>query len=331
MFGSIFKKDENNQQQTPQAGAANAPQTDAPVPAQNTTAPVSQDTSVPAQQPSNQSAFYSQTPSGDSSQPPANASSDQMADIPSGTSADPGTNLETPTPQTPDAAAQTDQANPPQDGTSQVPPEAGQGGDMAALSHLDPRTAQALTHAQEETRRIKQQNIEPEQLLLGLLYDQQVYSMLQEQGADGGQISKEIQTEENMGTYQGQPTLSKISLEVFDQAYRDAKMRGSNFVSPEDVLIVLFSPNYKTAQYLQKHNLKKETMVEKFSKSPNTAYGKRTVLEKYGIDLTEEARAGKLDPIAGRDKEIDRMIHVLLRRTKNNPIIIGEPGVGKTA
>ena len=203
--------------------------------------------------------------------------------------------------------------------------------DLNALSHLDPRTAQALTHAQEETRRIKQQNIEPEQLLLGLLYDEQIYNMLHEQGADGGQISKELQTEEKMGTYQGQPTLSKISQEVFDQAYRDSKMRGANFIAPEDVLIVLFSPNYKTAQYLQKHNLKKEAMVEKFSKNSASAYGKRTVLEKYGIDLTEEARAGKLDPIAGRDKEIDRVIHILLRRTKNNPIIIGETGVGKTA
>ncbi|HWY79442.1 MAG TPA: AAA family ATPase, partial [Candidatus Sulfotelmatobacter sp.] len=205
-------------------------------------------------------------------------------------------------------------------------------GDMnSSLSHLDSRTAQALTHAQEETRRIKQQNIEPEQLLLGLLYDQQVYTMLNEMGADGGQISKEIQTEEKMGIYQGQPMLSKLSQEVFDQAYRDAKMRGVNFITPEDVLIVLFSPNYRTAQYLQKHNLKKESVVEKFSKNPTTSYGKRMLLDKYGVDLTEEARSGKLDPIAGRDKEIDRIIHILLRRTKNNPIIIGETGVGKTA
>jgi ATP-dependent Clp protease ATP-binding subunit ClpC len=202
---------------------------------------------------------------------------------------------------------------------------------MAALSHLDSRAAQTLTKSQEETRRIKQQTIEPEQLLLGLLYDQQVYNMLNEMGADGGQISKEIQTDEKMGTYQGQPTLSKISLEVFDQAYRDAKMRGSNFVTPEDVLIVLFSPNYKTAQYLQKHNLKKEAVVDKFSKSPTVSYGKRSVLEKYGTDLTAEAKAGRLDPVAGRDKEVDRIIHILLRRTKNNPIIIGETGVGKTA
>jgi len=108
-------------------------------------------------------------------------------------------------------------------------------------------------------------------------------------------------------------------------------MRGANFIAPEDVLVVLFNPNYKTAQYLQKHNLKKETVVEKFSKNPIVSYGKRSVLEKYGTDLTNEAKEGKLDPAAGRDKEIDRIIHILLRRTKNNPIIIGETGVGKTA
>lgn len=203
--------------------------------------------------------------------------------------------------------------------------------DVSGLSHLDPRSGQALTHAQEETRRIKQQYIEPEQLLLGLLYDQQIYSTLGEMAADGGQISKEIQATEKMGVYKGQPTLSKISQEVFEQAYRDAKMRGVNFISPEDILVVLFSPNYTTAAVLQKHNLKKEALIEKFSKTPNNTYGKRTVLEKYGLDLTEEARAGKLDPVAGRDKEIDRMVHILLRRTKNNPIIIGETGVGKTA
>ncbi len=138
----------------------------------------------------------------------------------------------------------------------------------SALSHLDPRATQALTHAQEETKRIKQQNIEPDQVLLGLLYDEQLYAMLSEMAADGGQISKEIQANEKMGVYKGQPTLSKTAQEVFDQAYRDAKMRGANFIAPEDILIVLFNPSYTTAAYLTKHNLKKEMLVEKFSKDP---------------------------------------------------------------
>jgi ATP-dependent Clp protease ATP-binding subunit ClpC len=203
--------------------------------------------------------------------------------------------------------------------------------DASALSHLDPRAAQVLTHAQEETKRIKQQFIEPAQVLFGLLYDEQVYKTLGESKADGGEISKEIQSKETMGVFRGQPTLSTSSQKAFDQAYKDARMHGSNFVSPEDLLIVLFDPQFGVSTLLESRGLKKEALVEKVSKNPNLNYGKKTVLEKYGVDLNEEARAGKLDPIAGRDLEIDRMVHILLRRTKNNPIIIGETGVGKTA
>jgi ATP-dependent Clp protease ATP-binding subunit ClpC len=203
--------------------------------------------------------------------------------------------------------------------------------DMSALSHLDPKATQVLTHAQEETRRIHQQYIEPDQILFGLLYDEDIYKLLEEFQVDGGKLSKELQAKEKMGTYKGQPILSKSSQQVFDQAYRDAKMRGSNFVSPDDLLIILFSPSYPTAKYLQEKGLKKELLVEKIAKNPNSNYAKRGVLDKFGIDLTEEAREGRLDPVAGRDKEVDRIEHILLRRTKNNPIIIGETGVGKTA
>jgi ATP-dependent Clp protease ATP-binding subunit ClpC len=337
MFGSIFNQKKDQDDPSAQnAGTSQAGATPLADQTQQNQAPAS---STPP-------------PSVFSSQPQQPVNTDQQPTTPTDTTnptsgpTQPAPDDSTPMPADPNATESPLQTNP-TDSTSQdsnTTASTGSGGqsssgasdqapgsDLTALSHLDPRTAQSLTHSQEETRRIKQQTIEPEQLLLGLLYDEQVYNTLNEMGADGGQISKEIQTDEKMGTYQGQPTLSKISLEVFDQAYRDSKMRGANFVAPEDVLIVLFSPNYKTSQYLQKHNLKKEAMVDKFSKSPTTTYGKRSVLEKFGVDLTEEARAGKLDPIAGRDKEIDRMIHVLLRRTKNNPVIIGEPGVGKTA
>lgn len=203
--------------------------------------------------------------------------------------------------------------------------------DMSALSHLDPRASLVLTHAQEEARRIHQQYIEPDQLLFGLLYDEQISKLLEEFSVDVGKLSKEIQAKERLGIYKGQPILSNVSQQVFDQAYRDAKMRSSSFVSPEDILVVLFSASYSTSGTLQEQGLKKEGVVNKLSKSSTFNYGKKSTLEKYAIDLTSEAREGKLDPVAGRDKEIDRIIHILLRRTKNNPIIIGETGVGKTA
>lgn len=325
MFGNIFnqKKDEpqNADQQNQQVqNAAQQPVQDTPADPNAVGQPTASTVSDPsAQAPAaNQASATATPPTADpnAAQPGGNSISDT---------------------QTSSAGGQAQNAQPGQSGSDPAKPEeqsqhpaAGEA-DMSALSHLDPRTSQILTHAQEETKRIKQQSIEPDQVLVGLLYDQQIYSMLSEMGADGGKISKEIQANEKMGVYKGQPTLSKTAQEVFDQSYRDAKMRGANFVSPEDVLIVLFDLKYTTGTLLAKYNLKKETVVEKFSKNPNSTYGKKTVLEKYGTDLTEEARAGRLDPVAGRDKEIDRMIHVLLRRTKNNPIIIGEPGVGKTA
>lgn len=203
--------------------------------------------------------------------------------------------------------------------------------DASALSHLDPRASQVLTHAQEEARRIKQQFIEPDQLLFGLLYDEQIYKLLEQSQVDGGALSKEIQSKETMGVFRGQPSLSPKSQGLFDQAYKDAKMHGANFVAPEDLLIALFDPQFGVSSSLESRGLKKEMLVEKVAKDPSFNYGKKSVLEKYGTDLNEEARAGKLDPIAGRDVEIDRMVHILLRRTKNNPIIIGETGVGKTA
>jgi ATP-dependent Clp protease ATP-binding subunit ClpC len=203
--------------------------------------------------------------------------------------------------------------------------------DVSALSHLDPRATQVLTHAQEETRRIHQQYIEPDQVLFGLLYDEQIFKLLAEFSVDAGLLSKEMQAKEKIGTYKGQPTLSKDAQMIFDQAYRDAKMRASSFVSPEDILVVLFAPNLSSSKYLAEKGLKKEAVVDKLTKTPTYNYGRKSVLEKYAIDLTEEAREGKLDPVAGRDKEIDRIVHILLRRTKNNPIIIGETGVGKTA
>lgn len=338
MFGNIFnqKKDEpqNGDQQNQQApNAVQQPVQGAPAnpnAAAQPSAPGVVDPSVqaPTPAPGAQTPDTSAAPGDPNTSANPNAPQQSAAQTPDGQAAP----TEGQTPGQDAQAAQPGQsgADPAKAGDATQHPAAGQA-DMSALSHLDPRTSQVLTHAQEETKRIKQQYIEPDQVLVGLLYDQQIYSMLAEMGADGGKISKEIQANEKMGVYKGQPTLSKTAQEAFDQSYRDAKMRGANFVSPEDILIVLFDTKYTTGNLLTKYNLKKETVVEKFAKNPNSTYGKKTVLEKYGVDLTEEARAGRLDPVAGRDKEVDRMVHVLLRRTKNNPIIIGEPGVGKTA
>ncbi|MBI4084619.1 MAG: ATP-dependent Clp protease ATP-binding subunit [Candidatus Levybacteria bacterium] len=202
---------------------------------------------------------------------------------------------------------------------------------LSALSHLDSRATQVLQHSQQEAARVRQQHIEPEQLLLGLLYDEAIFKLFEDFAVDITKLTQEIQSKEQVGNFMGQPTLSNTTQQIFEQAYRDAKKRGANFVTPEDILVVLFSGNIQTAAFLQEQGVKKEQVMEKLAKSPEYMSGKKSVLNSFGIDLTEEAKQGKLDPVTGRDKEVTRLVHILLRRTKNNPVIIGEAGVGKTA
>ncbi|HZJ18460.1 MAG TPA: ATP-dependent Clp protease ATP-binding subunit [Patescibacteria group bacterium] len=203
--------------------------------------------------------------------------------------------------------------------------------DLSILSHLDTRTTQALNQAQQETKRIKQGLIEPEQILLGLLFDSGVFELLSKFSVDVANLSKELQSKEQTGTFEGQPMLSENSKHIFEQAYPAVKSRGVEFVSPEDLLVSLFSQNIAVSDYLKSQGLDKEKLEKQLSKTSTFVYGKKSTLEQFGIDLTEQAKNGELDPITGRDREVERVTHILLRRTKNNPILIGEAGVGKTA
>ncbi|PJA00810.1 MAG: hypothetical protein COX78_00125, partial [Candidatus Levybacteria bacterium CG_4_10_14_0_2_um_filter_35_8] len=131
--------------------------------------------------------------------------------------------------------------------------------------------------------------------------------------------------------FEGQPTLSENSKRLFEEAYSTVKSRGVEFISPEDLLVTIFSQNIAASDFLKAKGLDKEKVEKQLSKSSTFVYGKKSTLEQFGIDLTEQAKNGELDPITGRDREVERLTHILLRRTKNNPIIIGEAGVGKTA
>ncbi|MDP1793833.1 MAG: Clp protease N-terminal domain-containing protein, partial [Acidimicrobiales bacterium] len=124
------------------------------------------------------------------------------------------------------------------------------------------------------------------------------------------------------------PTLSKGLTAAIDQAVEEQKNLGDEFLSTEHVLLVLCDRlKIDKAQLLDA--LKEVRGSHRItSQDPEATF---QALEKYGRDLTEAARQGKLDPVIGRDEEIRRVIQVLSRRTKNNPVLIGEPGVGKTA
>jgi ATP-dependent Clp protease ATP-binding subunit ClpB len=125
---------------------------------------------------------------------------------------------------------------------------------------------------------------------------------------------------------------------LFNLAEKAAQARGDQYISTEMLLLALLQERGATGELLKKIKLDEKTLnqkIEHMRKGENVkdaeAESNRQALEKYTVDLTERAIAGKLDPVIGRDDEIRRTIQVLQRRTKNNPVLIGEPGVGKTA
>jgi ATP-dependent Clp protease ATP-binding subunit ClpB len=135
------------------------------------------------------------------------------------------------------------------------------------------------------------------------------------------------------------PGLSRALLAAMNVAQSKAKEVGDEYVSTEHLLVGLADAGGDVADLLRQHRALPKALVDAFAKvrggmrrvttqDPESTY---KALEKYGIDLTDRARRGELDPVIGRDTEIRRVIQVLSRRTKNNPVLIGEPGVGKTA
>src|SRR5439155_13093994 len=125
---------------------------------------------------------------------------------------------------------------------------------------------------------------------------------------------------------------------VLDAAPREAATMKDDFVSVEHLVLALVKTDSKTKQVFKLNAVDEPKILQALQTVRGSARvedqnpeGKFQALKKYGIDLVERARSGKLDPVIGRDQEIRRVIQVLSRRTKNNPVLIGEPGVGKTA
>ncbi|OLR91206.1 ATP-dependent chaperone ClpB [Actinokineospora bangkokensis] len=140
------------------------------------------------------------------------------------------------------------------------------------------------------------------------------------------------------GATVSQPGLSQQALRAITHAQKLATDMGDEYVSTEHLLVGLAAQGGDVAELLKRHGATPEALQEAFTKVRGSARvtspdpeGTYQALEKYGVDLTERARKGELDPVIGRDAEIRRVVQVLSRRTKNNPVLIGEPGVGKTA
>ena len=134
------------------------------------------------------------------------------------------------------------------------------------------------------------------------------------------------------------PQFSRDLHKAMTAAVKQAEELSDEYLSTEHLLVGLAAEGGPVADLLKRHGATAEALLAAFAQVRGSARvtspdpeGTYQALEKYGVDLTAAARDGKLDPVIGREKEIERVMQVLSRRTKNNPVLIGEPGVGKTA
>jgi ATP-dependent Clp protease ATP-binding subunit ClpB len=209
---------------------------------------------------------------------------------------------------------------------------------------LTAKLQEALADAQSLAAGRDNTAIEPGHLLSALL-DQQAGSvrpLLAQAGADMPRLSRELSIHlDNLPKLQratGEVSVGPELARVFNLADKLAQQRGDQFMASEIVLLAFFEAGNEASKVLQKAGVQKARLTQVIDQlrggeavSDANAEDNRQALSKYCIDLTERAAGGKLDPVIGRDDEIRRTIQVLSRRTKNNPVLIGEPGVGKTA
>jgi ATP-dependent Clp protease ATP-binding subunit ClpB len=212
------------------------------------------------------------------------------------------------------------------------------------LNKLTMKSQAALQEAQRQAAARHHQSIEPEHVLLALLADAEgvVFPLLHHVGANPAQLRARVdEVLETMPKVYAQGVEVRISpatATLLEHAGTEAEALTDEYISTEHLLLAMLAARTKAADVLLDAGLTRDAALAALaevrgrqrvtSANPEDTFQS---LEKYGRDLTESARAGKLDPVIGRDEEIRRTIQVLSRRTKNNPVLIGEPGVGKTA
>ena len=213
--------------------------------------------------------------------------------------------------------------------------------------HIDKLTTQFqndLANAQSIANSNKNSVIEPIHVLKAMTDDPQstVSSLLSRSTNDftilKNDIAKEIKFLPSIGSHSGQINISNGLLTLLNKTESIAKDYGDSFLSTEIFILAVIDSDDQTNKILIKNGLNKNLLIDAIkeirggnSVDDQNAETQREALKKYTLNLTDRAQEGKLDPVIGRDGEIRRAIQVLQRRTKNNPVLIGEPGVGKTA
>ena len=212
------------------------------------------------------------------------------------------------------------------------------------IDRLTSKLQLALSDAQSLAVGLDHPGIEPAHLMQALLEQQggSIKPLLMQVGFDVNSLrsalSKELDQLPKIQNPTGDVNMSQDLARLLNQADRLAQQKGDQFISSELVLLAAMDENSKLGKLLLGQGVSKKALENAITNlrggeavnDPN-AEESRQALDKYTVDLTKRAEEGKLDPVIGRDDEIRRTIQVLQRRTKNNPVLIGEPGVGKTA
>lgn len=208
------------------------------------------------------------------------------------------------------------------------------------------RAQEALQNAQELAAKKSNGELKALHLLGSLIMDSQslVQPMLIRLGINLDKLQSQVGGEMERlpklvsGSNVGQLYLSQELMRVLDQAAKIANGQKDEFISCEHLLLALLEVPSGAKQILEQFGMRREVALRTLAQlrgsvriTDETPESKFQVLEKYAINITEKAKEGSLDPVIGREEELRRVVQVLSRRTKNNPVLIGEPGVGKTA
>lgn len=215
---------------------------------------------------------------------------------------------------------------------------------MDVLTRFSQRTNQAILQSANQARSLNAPYIDTEHVLYGFLFDSGIYKLMEKLNLDPAKLQIDLQGMMRRGNFEGQPQFSPRVKTVLELSLSAANGMGDEFISPEHILLSLLQEGEGVAAQVlsqrgitsEKLNqaivLERESGEEKEKKEEaEEAETPTKALELYSVDLTQLARGGKIDPVVGRGSEIERVIHILSRRTKNNPVLIGDAGVGKTA
>ncbi|HWX95693.1 MAG TPA: ATP-dependent chaperone ClpB [Solirubrobacteraceae bacterium] len=216
-------------------------------------------------------------------------------------------------------------------------------------NRLTQKTQEALHDAQTKALRYGHTEVDTDHLLLALLEqpDGLVPRLLARADVDTGALraalARALESRPRVsgpGAGEGQIGMSRALAQLLDASEQEAQRLKDDYVSVEHVLLAMLASASASGagRLLREHGVNREALLEVLtqvrgaqrvtSANPESAY---EALEKYGRDLVSEARTGRLDPVIGRDNEIRRVVQILSRKTKNNPVLVGDPGVGKTA